>query len=90
MIPDKDLLKLYNKSKKTMGQEKFNPNYDSDDHCLWVSQYNRGVSHVGIKLSLLPHSNIKCNVFHYGCTIGKRLMNYLQGFLLRQSRSFQA
>ena len=29
-------------------------------------------------------------MFHLGCAIGKRLMSYLQGFSLRQSRSFQA
>lgn len=57
---------------------------------MWVSKYNRGISHVGIHPTLLPRSNIRCDVFHMACAIGKRLMPYLQGFALRQSRSFQS
>ena len=73
-----------------MGKNKFNPKYDEDDHYLWVSKSNRGVSHVGIHLSLLlPCRSIRCNVFHLGFAIGKQLMKYLQTFSLRQSRSFQ-
>ena len=83
-------IKQYNKSKRQWDKKKFNPKYDEDDHRLWVLKSNMGVYHAVIHPSLLPRSNIRCDIFHFGRAIRKKLMSHLQAFSLRQSRSFQA
>ena len=83
IVSDNYQLKLYIKSNKQLEKKKFNAAYDKDSHQVWVSKYNRGVSHVGIHPTFLPRCNIRCDVFHISCAIGNRLLSYLQGFAFR-------
>ena len=58
--------------------------YDLKKHWTWVSKHNKGVLHIDVHPTLLPRSNMRCDNFHFGCAIGKRLVQYLQNFSLRQ------
>ena len=64
--------------------------YTRQKHRTWVSKHNNGVSHMGIHPTLIPRSSIRCDIFHMGCAIGRRSIQYLQTFSLRQDRPFQA
>ena len=48
-----------------------------------------GVSIQGTHPNLLPQSAIFPDVFHLGCAIGKRLLEYLPTFSLQKSERFQ-
>ena len=64
--------------------------YDRQKHRTWVSNHNKGVSHMGIHPTLLPRSSIIYDIFYMGCAIGRRLIQYLQTCSLCQDRPFQA
>ena len=87
---DKEQLTLYKKSNKKWLSKQMDTKYDHQKHRTWVSNHNKGVSHMGIHPTLLPRSSIRCDIFHMGCAIGRRLIQYLQTFSLRQDRPFQA
>ena len=56
----------------------------------WMQYNNKGVSHFGLHPSLLPLSSIRVDVFHMGCSIGKRLISYLRSFVERQGPKLES
>ena len=76
-IDDGKQLSLCNKSNKKWKSKELDTKYDCKRHRIWISKHNKGVLHMGIHPALLPLSNIKCDIFHLGCAIGKRLIQYL-------------
>ena len=54
-----------------------------------MSRHNKGISHCGIHPSLLPLSIIRCDVFHMGCSIGRRLIDYLRMFSRETGYDFE-
>ena len=47
------------------------------------------MSHFGLHPSLLPLSAIRCDVFHMGASVGKRMISYLRSFAGRQGHKFE-
>ena len=86
IILDVEQLILYNKSEVKWNKTKSDPNYTEEVHRLWAAEKNCGVSNQGIHPTLLPRSTIRPDVFYLGCAIGKRLLEYLRTFSLKQSK----
>ena len=78
-------LTIDSKSADTKIQKK-----EKEQYKKWISNNNNGVSHFGLHLSLLPLSAIRCDVFHMGCSVGKRMISYLQSFAGRQGHKFES
>ena len=88
VMSDKDYLVRYERSnrrwnlkQKHVGIDK----YTNANHLDWVDEKNLGVSHFGIHPKLLPLSNIRFDTFHMKCSITRKLMTLLRGFILNQS-----
>ena len=62
---------------------------EEEKHKKWIQWYNKGISHFGLHPSLLPLSAIRCDVFHMGCSVGRRLIDYLRDFSILQGYNFE-
>ena len=51
-------------------------------HMDWVDEKNFGISHFGIHPNTLRRDRLRFDVFHLRCAITRRMMAYLQGFIL--------
>ena len=51
-------------------------------HMVWVDEKNYGISHFGIHPNTLRRDRLRFDVFHLRCAITRRMMAYLQGFIL--------
>ena len=86
LVTDTEQLELYNKSAakwatiSTTTTDKKIQKKEKEKHRKWLSRHNKGISHFGLHPSLLPLSVIRCDVFHLGCSIGRRLIDYLRMF----------
>ena len=95
MITDTEQLEFYEKSAaewattSTNTIDKKQQIKEKEKHRKWVSRHNKGISHCGIHPSLLPLSIIRCDVFHMGCSIGRRLIDYLRMFSRETGYDFE-
>ena len=90
LATDLEQLLLYNASAKkwaTITTHTSDPKLqkkEKEKHKKWIQWHNKGITHFGLHPSLLPLSAIQCDVFHMGCLVGRRLIDYLRDFLILQ------
>ena len=50
----------------------------------WINENSSGISHFEIHPNELRYNNIRFDIFYICCAIARKIMEYLQNFILNQ------
>ena len=93
ILSHEDQLNFWNRSFRRWNdkiQRSGPENYSIKKHMDWIDVHNFGISHFGLHPDEMPISCIRFDVFHIRCAITRRLMTYLQKFLLETTTDVNA
>ena len=85
ILPHEEQVRLFDRSERRMRLKSAEDSSYDDKYRSWVDENNKGVSHYGIHPDLLPRHSIRFDTFHMKCSITRRLMSTVRGFMLNQS-----
>ena len=58
--------------------------YTEKEHRDWYDEFNKGITNYGVNPDLLPRNLIRFGIFHLKVQLQKKLMEYLQTFIIKQ------
>ena len=80
-----ETLRLHERSGRRWDRRRSRPDGDTytvKKHMDWIDVENDGISHFGLHPNLLPRDTLRFDIFHLRCAITRRLLSYLQRFVL--------